>query len=112
MVNDPITERMNEIDVKLDFYLTRNMAFKPFVSVSTGFASMNNNYDGFKSYGMVFGAGLGFRHYMSNHIYLNTDVRYNIYPDMGVKAINGTSVGGTTMQMSEISLNVGLGYRF
>ncbi len=103
------TEKGNELLAELDFYLTRNSNFKPFVSLSAGYVSMDGGY---KTSGALFGFGIGCRQYLTNNIYLSADLSYNFSTDMSIKQVNGLDVDNVSMHMSGFGLGVSAGYRF
>lgn len=103
------TSKMTEIDTALNIYLTRKSNFKPFVSLSAGYISMDGD---FKTSGAAFGLGLGCKQYINDNVYLFANAGYNFSTEMDVKQVNGAPVTNVDMRVSGFDLSIGAGYRF
>ena len=103
--------RTTEIDAAFNFYLTRDSNFKPFISLNTGYISMNDD-DSFKASGAIFGASLGCKQYVNDNVYLFANAGYKITTEMDVKKLEGLSVSDVDLRMSGFDLSIGAGYRF
>ena len=103
------TEKMDEIDVEFNIYLIQESNFKPYVLARIGYTHMHEMV---KTYGAVFGAGLGFRQYLTNNFFLNGAVEYNTTQEMTVHELNGAKVDDVSMRISGFNFNIGGGYRF
>jgi len=103
--------KTTEIDAAFNFYLTRGSNFKPFVSLNTGYISMNDD-KGLKAYGAMFGISLGCKQYVNNNVYLFANAGYKMSTEMDVKKLGGTTVSDTDMRVSGFDLSIGAGYRF
>ena len=110
--NDPagnVNVRAMEIDLRTDVYLTRNSWFRPFLNFGVGYLNLNKEI---KTSGAVFSFGVGCRQYLSDAIFVNANLNYNISTSMSVKEIAGTPVDNASISTSGFDLAVGIGYRF
>lgn len=112
--NDTYTVRGTEIDLEADIYLTRKSWFKPFINLGVGYLSLKDNrpIEGIKTSGAVFSFGIGCRQHLSDSLYVNANLSYDISTSMSVKEIGGAPVDNANMSTSGFDLIVGLGYRF
>lgn len=107
--NEQITlELENEIDTELDIYLTRNTNFKPFLLLNVSYFGMDKPDFYMSNFG--FGAGLGFRQYINQNVYLGAGIMYLITPKIDIKRVEG--VNDLTVQMSGVDFQIGIGYKF
>ena len=103
------TTQQNEFEAEFDLYLTRGSDFKPFISLSAGYTSVDGDI---QTSGAIFGIGLGLRKYISTNVYLGANLSYKFSTEMNIKQISGTDVNGITMHTSNFGLGISAGYRF